>query len=107
MTRFRLMVFGLTALAGFAAGGLSAPLLAHAAEEAPSQGPTVMLCLYGTDGRIRAGHADCPAQARPADAMLAEAHCFYDADGQLWRGLPRCPREAPAFLLDEAAGASE
>jgi len=66
-------------------------------------GPRVMLCLYGADGRVLAGHADCPAAARPQDAMMPEAHCFYDRQGRLWRGLPRCPRMAPPFLLEEAA----
>jgi len=66
-------------------------------------GPRVMLCLYGADGRVLAGHADCPAVARPQDAMMPEAHCFYDRQGRLWRGLPRCPRTAPPFLLEEAA----
>lgn len=67
-------------------------------------GPHVILCLYGPDGVMRAGHPDCPPEARQQDAMLPEAHCFYGADGRLWRGLPRCPRDAPAFLLDEARG---
>ncbi len=71
-------------------------------DPSPARGPTVILCLYGDDGRIRAGHDDCPPEARPADDMMPEAHCFYDARGRLWRGLPRCPRQAPAFLMTEA-----
>jgi hypothetical protein len=81
-----------------------APAPAGAADDAP-RGPTVMLCLYAADGARLAGHADCPPQARPEDAMLPEAHCFYDRAGRLWRGLPRCPRRAPAFLMDEAEAA--
>lgn len=64
-----------------------------------TRGPVVMLCLYGRDGRIRAGHQDCPPTADPSEPMMAEAHCFYNADGHLWRGLPRCPHEAPDILI--------
>ncbi|MBB4285746.1 hypothetical protein [Roseospira goensis] len=97
-----------------AAGALTLAALALAALALPAgppgwaadpdtmPGPRVMLCLYGADGTILAGSADCPPRVRPEDAMLADAHCFYDTKGRLWRGLPRCPRTAPAFLMDEA-----
>lgn len=64
-----------------------------------ARGPTVILCLYGQDGRKLAGHDDCPVEASPSDDMMAEAHCFYNAAGELWRGLPRCPRQAPEVLM--------
>ncbi|MQX37994.1 hypothetical protein [Roseospira navarrensis] len=95
------LAVGLTAAVALA-GGAQAQT---GADSEARPGPRVMLCLYGTDGKILAGHIECPEVVHPTDAMMAAAHCFYDREGRLWRGLPRCPRTAPPFLMEEAAHA--